>query len=55
VVFGRGGVAAHDAYRGGEFGDLISAATMFELDKRSPSDGKPGIIYARDKRRRPGK
>jgi uncharacterized LabA/DUF88 family protein len=35
--------------------DLISATTLFELDKRSPSDGKPGIIYARDKRRRPGK
>jgi len=35
--------------------DLIAATTLFELDKRSPGDGKPGIIYARDKRRRPSK
>jgi len=32
--------------------DLMAATTLFELDKRSPGDGKPGIIYARDKRRR---
>ncbi|HEY0450823.1 NYN domain-containing protein [Actinophytocola sp.] len=35
--------------------DLMTATTLFELDRRSPGDGKPGIIYARDKRRRPGK
>ena len=35
--------------------DLMAATTLFELDRRSPGDGKPGIIYARDKRRRPGK
>lgn len=35
--------------------DLIAATTLFELDRRSPGDGKAGIIYARDKRRRPGK
>ncbi|WP_330843954.1 NYN domain-containing protein [Actinophytocola sp.] len=35
--------------------DLIAATTLFELDRRSPGDGKQGIIYARDKRRRPGK
>jgi uncharacterized LabA/DUF88 family protein len=36
--------------------DLMAASTLFELDRRSPGDGKPGVIYARDKRRRqPGK
>jgi uncharacterized LabA/DUF88 family protein len=35
--------------------DLIAATTLFELDRRSPGDGKAAIIYARDKRRRPGK
>jgi uncharacterized LabA/DUF88 family protein len=32
--------------------DLMAATTLFELDRRSPGDGKPGIIYARDKRQR---
>jgi uncharacterized LabA/DUF88 family protein len=32
--------------------DLMAATTMFELDRRSPGDGKPEIIYARAKRRR---
>jgi uncharacterized LabA/DUF88 family protein len=32
--------------------DLIDATTLFELERRSPGDGKPGIIFARDKRRR---
>ena len=32
--------------------DLMAATTLFELDRRSPGDGKPGIIYAREKRRR---
>ncbi|MGP4025746.1 NYN domain-containing protein [Actinomadura sp. 3N407] len=32
--------------------DLIAATTLFELDRRSPGDGKPGIIYVRDKRQR---
>jgi uncharacterized LabA/DUF88 family protein len=35
--------------------DLMTASTLFELDRRSPGDGKPGIIYARDRRRRPDK
>src|SRR4051794_6495117 len=30
--------------------DLITATTLFELDSRSPGDGKPVNIYARDKR-----
>ncbi|HLX48313.1 MAG TPA: NYN domain-containing protein [Streptosporangiaceae bacterium] len=32
--------------------DLISATTLFEVERRSPGDGKPAIIYARGKRRR---
>ncbi|MDN3352052.1 NYN domain-containing protein [Actinomadura sp. DC4] len=32
--------------------DLMAATTLFELARRSPGDGKPGIIYARDKRPR---
>jgi uncharacterized LabA/DUF88 family protein len=32
--------------------DLIEATTLFELERRSPGDGKPGIIFARGKRRR---
>jgi len=36
--------------------DLMAAATLFDLERRSSGDGKPGIIYARDKRsRRPGR
>jgi uncharacterized LabA/DUF88 family protein len=31
--------------------DLMAATTLFELDRRSPGDGKPGIIYAHDRRR----
>ena len=30
--------------------DLLAATTLFELDRRSPGDGKPEIIYALDKR-----
>src|SRR5262249_6046483 len=32
--------------------DLIEATTLFDLERRSPGDGKPGIIFAHDKRRR---
>ena len=32
--------------------DLMAATTLFDLDRRSPGDGKPGIIYAHAKRRR---
>ena len=32
--------------------DLMAATTLFELERRSPGDGKPEIIYARTKRRR---
>src|SRR5438046_4474541 len=33
--------------------DLMAATTLFELDRRSSGDGRPGDIYARDKRRHP--
>ncbi len=35
--------------------DLMAATTLFEVDRRSPGDGKPGVIYARDKRYHPDK
>ncbi len=35
--------------------DLIAATTLFEVERRSPGDGKPGILYVRDKRRRPAR
>ena len=35
--------------------DLMAATTLFDIDRRSPGDGKQGIIYARDKSRRPGR
>jgi uncharacterized LabA/DUF88 family protein len=34
--------------------DLMAATTLFELDRRSPGDGKQADIYVRDKRRQPG-
>jgi uncharacterized LabA/DUF88 family protein len=35
--------------------DLMSATSLFELDRRSPGDGKATVMYARDKRhRQPG-
>jgi uncharacterized LabA/DUF88 family protein len=35
--------------------DLMAASTLFELDRRSPGDGKQRVMYARDKRRQPDK
>jgi uncharacterized LabA/DUF88 family protein len=35
--------------------DLMAATTLFEIDRRSPGDGKQTVIYARDRRRRPAK
>jgi len=33
--------------------DLIDATTLFGLERRGSGDGKPGVIFARDKRRNP--
>jgi uncharacterized LabA/DUF88 family protein len=35
--------------------DLMVATTLFELDRRKSADGKPGVIYVRDKRAQPDK
>ncbi|MBT8224889.1 MAG: NYN domain-containing protein [Dactylosporangium sp.] len=35
--------------------DLMTATTLFTLDRRNPGDGKTGVIYIRDRRRRPDK
>jgi uncharacterized LabA/DUF88 family protein len=35
--------------------DLIAATTLFEVDRRTAGDGKPGALYVRNKRRRSGK
>ncbi|MFD2420167.1 NYN domain-containing protein [Amycolatopsis pigmentata] len=35
--------------------DLITATTLFDIERRSPGDGKPAIPYARDQRRRQDK
>jgi uncharacterized LabA/DUF88 family protein len=35
--------------------DLITATTLFDLERRSPGDGKHAILYARDQRRRQDK
>lgn len=34
---------------------LITATTLFDLERRSPGDGKPAVVYTRDKRYRPDK
>ncbi len=33
--------------------DLMTATTLFDIDRRSPGDGKQAVMYARDKRRHP--
>ena len=39
------------SYGYAKLSDLITATTLFEMDRRSPGDGKQAIIYARVKRR----
>ena len=44
------------SYGYAKLSDLMAATTLFEIERRSAGDGKPGAIYVRDKRRRqPGK
>ena len=33
------------SYGYAKLSDLMGATTLFEVDRRSPSDGKPGVIY----------
>jgi uncharacterized LabA/DUF88 family protein len=40
------------SYGYAKLSELIAATTLFELDRRSPGDGKPAVVYVRDKRRR---
>src|SRR5215475_1848112 len=41
------------SYGYAKLSDLMAATTLFELERRSAGDGRPGAIYVRDKRRRP--
>jgi uncharacterized LabA/DUF88 family protein len=40
------------SYGYGKLSDLVTATTLFELERRSPGDGKPDVIHVRDRRRR---
>ena len=40
------------SYGYAKLSDLIEATTIFEMDRRSPGDGKQAVIYVREKRRR---
>jgi hypothetical protein len=40
-------------YGYGKLSDLINATTLFEIERRSPGDGKQALMYAREKRRAP--
>lgn len=39
------------SYGYAKLSDLMDATTLFEMDRRSAGDGKPRVLYARDKRR----
>lgn len=39
------------SYGYAKLSDLMPATTLFELERRSPGEGRPGVIYVRDKRR----
>ena len=38
------------SYGYGKLSDLMAATTLFDLERRAPGDGKPAVIYVRDKR-----
>jgi uncharacterized LabA/DUF88 family protein len=40
------------SYGYAKLSDLMAATALFDLDRRVPGDGKPAVIYARDKRHR---
>jgi NYN domain/OST-HTH/LOTUS domain len=31
--------------------ELVTATQLFDVDRRSPGDGKPGVVYVRDRRK----
>ncbi len=39
------------SYGYGKLSDLITATTLFEIERRSPGDGKQALMYAREKPR----
>jgi uncharacterized LabA/DUF88 family protein len=41
-------------YGFGKLSDLVAASDLFDIERRSPGEGKTSIIYVRDKRYRPG-
>jgi uncharacterized LabA/DUF88 family protein len=43
------------SYGYGKLSDLITATTLFEIERRSPGDGKQALMYAREKRRAPAR
>jgi uncharacterized LabA/DUF88 family protein len=42
------------SYGYGKLSDLIKATTLFEIERRSPGDGKQELMYVREKRRATG-
>src|SRR5579859_6398464 len=41
------------SYGYAKLSDLMVATSLFEIERRSVGEGRPGVIYVRDKRRRP--
>ena len=41
-------------YGYGKLSDLITATTLFDMNRRSPGEGKPAVIYVRDRSHRSG-
>jgi uncharacterized LabA/DUF88 family protein len=41
------------SYGYGKLSDLVKATTLFEIERRSPGDGKQALVYVRGKRRAP--
>ena len=42
------------SYGYGKLSDLVKATTLFDLERRSPGDGKQALVYVREKRRSAG-
>src|ERR1700760_3275465 len=41
------------SYGYGKLSDLVKATTLFDIERRSPGDGKQALVYVRGKRRAP--
>jgi uncharacterized LabA/DUF88 family protein len=41
------------SYGYGKLSDLVKATTLFDIERRSPGDGKQALVYVREKRRSP--